>query len=258
MIKQKGLPSKELSSESPVRRVHEVGLILHDFPVNELRNDLLCWWGSAKRYFPWRETQDPYKILIAEILLHRTRADQVAPLYELFLKRFPNIQALAKSSPNELTKLYHSAGLHWRWRLLHSMAVEIKTRFKGQIPEAFEDLVSLPGVSHYIASALRCFAFGYPEAILDTNTVRVAGRVIGLPITDSSRRSNLFRAALQYLLDPEHPREFNFAMIDFAATICQGRSPLHDECPLRVYCRFYAQTTGANNVTVLSSQNRSH
>lgn len=234
-------------------RNHDEGHILEGFPVENLRSDLLQWGSLENRHFPWRETRDPYKILIAEILLHRTRANQVVPLYELFLKRFPNIQTLAKSTPSELTELFHSAGLYWRWKLLHSMAVEIKTRFQGKIPDALEDLTSLPGISHYIASALRCFAFGYPEAILDTNTVRVAGRLLGLPITDSSRRSVLFRTVLQSLIDLEHPRDFNFALIDFAAIICRAKSPCQGECPLQSYCHFYRKS-----ISMGGSNKRSH
>ena len=222
-------------------RNHDEGHILEGFPIGNLRNDLLQWWSLASRHFPWRETRDPYRVLIAEILLHRTRADQVVLIYELFLKRFPNIQTLAKSTPDELAELYHSAGLYWRWKLLHSMAVEIKARFQGKIPDAFEDLTSLPGVSQYTASSLRCFAFGYPEAILDTNTVRVAGRLLGLPITDSSRRSVLFRTVLQFLIDLEYPRDFNFALIDFAAIVCRAKSPCQGECPLQSFCHFYRE-----------------
>lgn len=218
--------------------------LLTGFPVQKIRDNLLQWWNhTGQRRFPWRQTRDPFKVLIAEVLLHRTRADQVVPLYQLFLERFPNIQAIAESSPDELQRTFYSAGLIWRWKLLHAMAVNLVERFNGQIPDSFEDLTSLPGVSHYIASAVRCFAFDHPDPILDTNTVRVAGRLLGLTITDSSRRSALFRAILQYLVDPEHPREFNFALIDFAAAMCKSRSPIHQECPLRRYCRFYLRTT---------------
>lgn len=233
---------------------YNVREILEYFPVQTLRNNLLRWWPHGKRSFPWRETRDPYRVLVAEVLLHRTRADQVVPLYELFLERFPNIQGLAKSNPDELLRLFHSAGLQWRWKLLHAMAVDLETRFNGQIPDDSTPLTSLPGVSHYIASAVRCFAFGHPEAMLDTNTVRITGRLFGLPITDSSRRNRLFRDILQSMIDPENPRDFNFALIDLAATICTAKSPLHHECPLRGYCRFYQQTTGTTSPAEHHSQ----
>ncbi len=218
---------------------HMVEELMRDFPVEEIRNNLLKWWEpSGRRYFPWRQTHDPFKILIAEILLHRTRAEQIVPLYQDFLTRYPDIHSIARSSPEELAESLRSAGLHWRWKLLHSMAIDIETRFNGQIPLNFEDLISLPGVSHYIASAVRCFAFGYPDVLLDTNTVRVSGRIFGLSITDSSRRSVLFRRVLEGLMDAAQCREFNFALIDFASRICRPK-PIHDQCPLTTYCLYY-------------------
>ncbi len=224
---------------------------LKESPVEEIKRILLEWWNSVgQRHFPWRNTQEPFKVLVAEILLHRTRADQVVPLYQAFLERYPSIHSVVQSSTDELAKSFRSAGLHWRWKLLHSMAVDIVTRFSGQIPRSFEDLTSLPGVSHYIASAVRCFAFGYADVLLDTNTVRVAGRVFGLLITDSSRRSKLFREALERLIDSEHPREFNFALIDFAATVCKQKSPIHKDCPISKYCAFYQKAGDAAQVDI--------
>lgn len=218
---------------------HNAKHILEGFPIENLRSDLFQWWNHAKRHFPWRETRDPYRILVAEILLHRTRANQVVPLYELFLQRFPDIKNLAQSSPQELAELLRSGGLRWRWKLLHDMAIELEERFDGQIPDDFDILVLLPGISHYIASAVRCFASGHPDVLLDTNTVRVAGRLFGLAVTDSSRRSPLFRSVLEEIMDTEHPREFNFALIDFAALVCKATTPLHHECYLHHYCHYY-------------------
>lgn len=216
--------------------------IMKDAPIENIREDLIEWWKSkGKRQFPWRETQDPFNVLVAEIILHRTRADQVVPLYRRFLEDYPNVNSIAASSSEELERKFHSAGLHWRWKLLQSMAVDVITKFNGQIPHSFEELTSLPGVSHYIASAVRCFAFGYPDALLDTNTVRVAGRIFGLPVSDSSRRSKLYREVLELFVDTCHPREFNFAIIDFAAAVCKPKTPVHHACPIREYCRFYLE-----------------
>ena len=213
--------------------------VIEEFPFQEIRMGILSWWErKEQRHFPWRETCDPFKVLVAEILLHRTRADQVVPLYELFLKKYPDINSIAQSSPEELATSFSSAGLHWRWALLYSMAIEINTRFSGEIPQGFDDLVSLPGVSHYIASALRCFSFGYPDVLLDTNTVRIAGRIFGFPITDSSRRSGLLKRLIGELMTTEKCREFNFAQLDFAAKICRPK-PIHNQCPIKEYCKFY-------------------
>lgn len=230
-------------------RQEAVHYLNDDSAIACLREDLHQWWSlSGRRDFPWRETDDPYKILVAETLLHRTRAEQTVPLYRLFLNRFPDINAIVRSSPEELEALLFSLGLHWRWRLLHSMAVDIETRFNGQIPRGFEELTSLPGVSHYIASAVRCFAFGCPDVVLDTNTVRVTGRLLNLRITDSARRSRLFRRMLERYMDPTRPREFNLAMLDLAALICRPKSPIHKECPAKRYCAYYQHADSAGRI----------
>lgn len=216
-----------------------VNQLIDDFPVEEIRSNLLKWWESTgQRHFPWRDTHDPFKILIAEILLHRTKAEQVVPLYRAFFEKYPDIHSIVQSSPDDLAEMLYSAGLHWRWKLLHSMAIDIETRFNGRIPFNFEDLTSLPGVSNYIASAVRCFARGYPDILLDTNTIRVSSRVFGVPATDSSRRSRLFREILEGLMGEAHCRDFNFSLIDFAAKVCRPR-PIHTQCPITEYCSYY-------------------
>jgi A/G-specific adenine glycosylase len=201
-----------------------------------MRKDLLKWWNTSKREFPWRGTRDPYRLIIAEVLLHRTRAEQVVPLYNTFIRSFPDIFALAKSTSDEVSKMLYSGGLHWRWKLLHAMSQEVVTRWSGEIPGDLDELMSLPGISHYIASAVRCFSFGHPDVLLDTNTVRVTGRVFGLSVTDSSRRSRLFRDILEEWLDTQHPREFNFGLIDLAAEYCTAKLAHHEGCCLRKHC----------------------
>ncbi|GIV20582.1 MAG: DNA-binding protein [Armatimonadota bacterium] len=207
-----------------------------EFDVVAFRRDLLRWWKDNQRVFPWRQTRDPYRILVAEILLHRTRAEQVVSLYHRFLRRFPDVVRLAVADYQEVEDELRSAGLIWRVRLLYEMAKQIVEKHGGTLPEDSAQLQSLPGISHYIASAVRCFAWGYPEALLDTNTVRIVGRLFGLRITDGSRRSRLFRSVLNRLLDKECPRDFNFALIDLGATVCRSRNPACLSCPVRMYC----------------------
>lgn len=215
-----------------------------NFDLESFRKDLLAWWSENKREFPWRETRDPYAIAIAEVLLHRTRADQVVPTYQEFLTKYPSISYLAKASIEELRELIHPLGLHWRVDLLYNMAQELQSRFEDEIPDNREDLESLPGVSHYIATAIRCFAFGYPDALLDTNTVRICGRLLGIPVNDGSRRSGRFRKLLEALVDTRHPRKFNYALLDHGALVCRSRAPLCNECLAEDYCS-YARSKSA-------------
>ena len=210
-----------------------------DFSVEAFRNDLVRWWQQHGRQFPWRETNNPYNILVAEVLLHRTRADQVIPVYELLISRFPDIFNITSSNQDELLKILYPLGLHWRSKLLCTTLEQILKKYGGVVPRDFNELVSLPGINHYIASAVRCFAFGHPDVLLDTNTVRIVGRIIGLAINDGSRRSSTFRNVLELLIDKQKPREFNWALIDLAAIVCKARQPDHSNCPLNNYCRMY-------------------
>lgn len=206
--------------------------------VAAFRADLLRWWGVGRRQFPWRNTRDPYRVLVAEVLLHRTRAEQVKGLYEDFLVRYPTLHSLAATDEDTLLQVLYSAGLRWRVRLLLNAAREIVRRFNGTIPRNTVDLESIDGIGHYIASAVRCFAFGEADPVIDTNTVRVLGRVYGLRITDGLRRNKSFHELARDVLDSEHPREFNFALLDLAALICKPQAPRCTECPIQPHCTY--------------------
>jgi len=112
------------------------------------------------------------------------------------------------------------------------------SKYGGRIPADKSDLESLPGISQYIASAVRSFALELPDPILDTNTVRILGRVFGVPVSDGSRRSEKFRKIYESLIDIDHPRDFNFAMIDLAAKLCKPINPSCDLCPVRTMCEY--------------------
>jgi A/G-specific adenine glycosylase len=199
---------------------------------------LLEWWKAKGRKFPWRNTNDPYHILISEVLLHRTKANQVVLVYKELLKRYESADVLSRAPFNDIKAILYSLGLHWRIRSLHRMALEIVERHGGRIPETKDELESLTGVGHYIASAVRCFAFGYPEPLLDTNTVRILGKVFGVETTDASRRGKMFRELYKSILDREHSRNFGYAMIDLGALVCLPRAPLCNICPVNNMCKY--------------------
>ncbi len=166
------------------------------------------------------------------------------PVYHQLLDIYPSVSELAKASLEKLGDLIQPLGLHWRVELLFNMAQELHTRFDDRIPTRREDLESLPGVSHYIATAVRCFAFGYPDALLDTNTVRICGRLLDIPVTDGSRRSKKFRNLLENLVEPDRPGDFNFALLDHGALICRSRSPLCNECSVKQHCCYGKSMSG--------------
>jgi len=211
--------------------------------VNHIRSGLEAWWASARRDYPWRHTRDPYRVLVAEVLLHRTRADQVVPVYIHVLTEYPTVQSLAGAELEHVRAIMHPLGLRWRADLMHAMAQEIVASYGGNIPASRRELEKLPGIGPYAAAALLCFAFGKPEPLLDVNTVRIVGRILGIQINDSHRRSKRFHRLLTQLVDPRAPRAFNFAMLDLGALVCRSSGPRCDSCPLLAQCTFGQQTT---------------
>ncbi len=208
--------------------------------------ELLLLWGQDNfRAFPWRTTVDPYRILMSEVMLHRTQAIQVVRVYQSFLMTYPNIAVLAKASLQELQDALFSLGLRWRVDLIHRMAGEIMSKWDGQIPVERADLLSLPGVSGYIAGAVRCFSWNLPEPLADTNTIRITGRLFGLESKDSSRRSSRFRTLLNSLIYVGEPRRYNYALLDLADGVCmKKRPPTCHLCPLQSLC-----STGTSRVS---------
>lgn len=213
----------------------------HTVDANQIREALISWGRNNFRAFPWRMTRDPYRILLSEVMLHRTQAKQVVPVYEQFVQTFPDLPTLARATKNELHHILYSLGLHWRIDMMYEMGREVMSHFDGNIPVAKEDLLSLSGVSEYIAGAVRVFSWNLPEALADTNTIRVIGRLFGLKIKDSSRRNRLFRDLLSALLDLENPRLYNYALLDLADKVCMKKQePACEQCPLKSWC-LYAQ-----------------
>lgn len=209
----------------------------HVIDAVQIRRSIIKWGKENFRDFPWRMTNNPYHILMSEVMLHRTQARQVVPIYEQFIQTYPDINTLAQATKDDIGEILYSLGLHWRIDLIHEMTIELITRFNSEIPRSKEDLLSLSGVSEYIAGAVRCFAWNLPEPIPDTNTVRITGRLFGLEIKDSSRRNSLFKNLITKLVDPDEPRAFNYAQLDLADKVCtRKQAPDCLQCPLLRWC----------------------
>lgn len=215
--------------------------------IKVIRTELLIWGGQNLRKFPWRETSDPYKIVIAEMMLHRTKADQVKDIYEKFILKYPDFESIVKAGREAIKADLRSLGLFWRADLLYDMAVEVVGRYGGKLPLDRKKLMEMPGVGNYISAAILCFGYNLPEPVLDTNTVRVLGRIFGLNITDSSRRSKLYYDVMYDLVNFWDPRTVSFALIDFANVVCiPGEKPRCEICSLRDICEFYSSRSTSN------------
>jgi len=202
----------------------------------EFVRKLLRWFEENGRNYPWRSSTDPYRVLMAEIMLQRTKADQVLPVYRSFIERFPTPRALAMAPPAEIEKVFASLGLMWRAQRVVRLGGVLMSEHKGRVPGTREGLLSLPGVGEYAADAVLCFAYGRDVAVVDANVCRVIGRVFGLKPKGEARRDPRYRNIVQNMIPKGRAREFNWAIIDLASLICTPRNPKHLECPLLKIC----------------------
>lgn len=207
--------------------------------------NLIQWYQLHKRNLPWRDTDDPYKIWISEVMSQQTRVDTVIPYYHRFIDTFPTVKKLACADRQEVLKLWEGLGYYSRCRNLHHAANEIVERFNGRIPSEYEEIISLKGVGPYTASAVLSIAYRKKFAVVDGNVIRVLSRYFGLfdDIRHQSTKNRIQQLA-DSLVPASHPGDFNQALMELGATVCKPATPACHSCPLSVECRAYktAQT----------------
>jgi A/G-specific adenine glycosylase len=195
------------------------------------RRSLLRWYDLNRRDLPWRKTRDPYRIWISEIMLQQTRVAAVLEHYRLFLRRFPNIRALARAPESAVLAAWSGLGYYRRARMMRLCAQHIVQEHKGRFPRTSGELRSLPGIGRYTAAAIASIAFGSPIAVVDGNVERVLERLSGekLLMKDHWQRA-------QELLTTACPGDHNQAMMELGATVCTPRRPTCTSCPIRKWC----------------------
>ena len=205
---------------------------------NLLSRRLLAWYRRHQRSLPWRETGDPYRIWISEIMLQQTQVDTVIPYYNRFLKVFPTVFALAGAPLEDVLKAWENLGYYSRARHIHAAARIIVDRFEGQIPDAIEAIKTLPGIGQYSAGAILSIAYGRALPAVDGNVRRILSRVFAIrkPIDDPREQKKLFEIA-STLVPFRRPGDFNQALMDLGATICKAKSPDCSICPIASMCR---------------------
>ena len=204
----------------------------------------------GRHYLPWRLDSTPWKVLLAEVLLHRTRASSVERLYDEVLRKFPGPEAIVRR-PADWLETTSSAGLAWRSRVFISTCDRLLTHYSGSVPSGWTELTSLPGIGHYIASTVRCFGFGFPEVIVDVNTIRLASRITGEPLSATHHRSRRVRQVVTSILADGTagcPRD-NYALLDLAALVCPTKKPLCRQCPVVSGCITGSQFSSASERT---------
>lgn len=220
-----------------------------------LHNKLIEWYEQNHRILPWRETDDPYKIWISEIILQQTRVAQGMEYYHRLITRFPDIQSLAQAQEDEVLLYWQGLGYYSRARNLHKAAQLMKNHEifhqamrllgdKARGEEIFAALRSMPGVGDYTAGAIASFAFNLPYPALDGNVYRVLSRLYDCEIAfDTTQGKKHFRQLAEELLDKEHPRLFNSAIMELGALHCVPTAPDCSTCPLNTWCKALINNT---------------
>ena len=204
------------------------------------RNLLLSWFKTHQRDMPWRDTCNPYRIWVSEVMLQQTQVKKVKEYYEKFIERFPDVQQLAAAPLQDVLKVWEGLGYYARARNLHKAAERIVKEFNGEVPSDYSAFRKLPGVGDYSAAAVQSIAFSAPYAAVDGNIKRVLARLflIDAPVNDSAS-AKLFQEKADALLDREVPGLFNQAMMELGATVCRPQSPTCLVCPVNAFCEAF-------------------
>ena len=197
---------------------------------------LLAWYRKSARDLPWRNTRDPYEVIVSEFMLQQTQVSRVLEYYPRFLKRFPTVYKLAAARPKAVMEQWEGLGYYARARNLHALAKEV-SGVGGQVPDDPEELMRLPGVGRYTAGAVACFAYEKSVPTVDTNVARVIRRYfMGDPKKPDVNRIWKIAAAIV----PKTGKtawKFNQGIMELGARVCVARTPRCPECPVRKGCK---------------------
>ena len=199
-----------------------------------LRRKLLAWWDAGHNDLPWRGRADSYGIWISEAMAQQTRLAVVAPAWERFLDRFPDIETLATAAEDDVLALWSGLGYYSRARSLHRAAQALHAAGASEFPNTWEEARALPGVGDYTAAAVLSISHKQPYATVDGNVTRVLSRLDRLGRSDSKREPYASRA--QRLLEKKRPGDWNEALMELGETHCRPRNPECPDCPWEAEC----------------------
>ncbi len=210
----------------------------------EIKDLLISWYLQHKRLLPWRNTNDPYKIWLSEIILQQTRVDQGMDYYLRFAEAFPDVFGLAKAEEQVVLKLWQGLGYYSRARNLLATARVIANEHQGKFPNTYEGLIGLKGIGPYTAAAIGSFAFGLPHAVVDGNVMRVLSRVFDVQeAVNAGKGKKTIDELAEYCLSKKDPGTYNQAIMELGALVCTPSNPQCTACPLSVKCLSLANKT---------------
>lgn len=208
---------------------------------------LLDWYSKNKRELPWRNTLNPYRIWLSEIILQQTRVDQGMGYYLKFTEKYETIKDLSEASEDEVLSLWKGLGYYSRGRNLRKAAIQVMDEFDGVFPKDFKSLKKLKGVGDYSAAAIASFAFKEKIAVLDGNVYRVLSRLFNINTAiDSSAGKKQFWELANSLISDKHPDTFNQAIMEFGALQCKPKKPNCEICVFNDQCEALQEGEIAN------------
>jgi A/G-specific adenine glycosylase len=238
--------------------------------INAIVSKLLDWYPKNARDLPWRHTNDPYALAVAEIMLQQTQVKTVLPYWERWMRELPTIQAAASASPDKIHKLWEGLGYYTRARNLQKAARQIVEKHDGKFPDNFDDVLTLPGIGRYTAGAVCSIAFNQPTPILDGNVIRVLTRIFGVAENPREKKTNaqLWQLAAKLVSHAKTPssqrktflknfaafaplRErnscsfLNQSLMELGALICTPRQPQCPVCPVKKLCVAFRENRAA-------------
>lgn len=207
------------------------------------RSSLLDWYDTNKRAFPWRDYVTPYRTWICEVMSQQTTLAVVVPRFTEFIKKLPDVEALASASDEVLRSLWAGLGYYARARNLRSGAQYILSQLQGRFPQSYEEWLNVPGVGPYTASVIVSICFNLPKACVDGNVIRVISRLTATSALDvwTEGGKDQIQSFVDQVIDERRPGDFNQAMMELGATLCSKQSPDCHCCPVRKFCHAFAQ-----------------
>ena len=204
-----------------------------------IRKALLKWGEEHYRNFPWRERRTPYSVLVSEVLLKRTTASAAKRMYDEFMSSYPNLETLAKADKEKLETLLKTIGYHKRRTdILIQIANYILTEYDGEIPKTREELLEIPFVGPYTASAILSLGYGIPSAMVDSNVERIIERLFFKHLS-KKKPFRIVQRIADMLAPKENNQNYNFALLDFGALVCRYGIPKCKVCPINKFCDYY-------------------
>jgi len=207
--------------------------------IADFQRRLIRWYKSHHRNLPWRDTQDPYKIWVSEIMLQQTTVPAVLPYYRKWEKLFPDMESLSRTPLQKVLKAWQGLGYYQRVKNLHQASRIIIKKFKGQIPPDYDELKKLPGFGPYTTAAVLSFAFNKPYPVVEANVRRVIMRLLSIQQEISPKNDKFLIPFLESHLPRKKPGIFNQALMELGALVCRPKNPRCLLCPITEYCQAY-------------------